>query len=134
MEVIDTRNFGDTLKKYRDTRTVFGPGGRYVLRTFESLVSSDRDDMVRIYDTKNTCAMSLVGISVSKDKKLITQMRDFYSKGVSLKQSFPAQKSFFQTQLFAIASLPQGISLYEDAASDGRTSLTLGYLSPSYNS
>jgi Trypsin-like peptidase domain len=134
MEVLDSRSFGDTLKKYRDTRTTFGPGGRYVLRTFESLISSERDDMVRIYDTKNTCAMSLVGISVSKDKKLISQMQDFYSKGITLKASFPENKTSYQTQIFTLKNIPQGVSIYEDASSDWETSVAVGYLSTRYNS
>ena len=110
-EELDTRDGGDFLKKYSDTRTVLA-GGRYVMRSMQSRVSTERSDLIRIYDTQSTCAYTLRGVSIDKDRASIAKVVNFATAGLTLKKSYP-RTTRFHNQLLHIASMPTGVSISE---------------------
>lgn len=123
---LDLRLSGDSIKKYKETKTIIGDKWQYLMRTLESLLSSENKDLINIYDTKNTCAMTINRINVKKNKKIIDQAISFLISGITFKKAFP-QTKWFTTQLFNIGRLPAGISIKESPNQGGDTSIELGY-------
>lgn len=122
------RRTGENIKKYKETKSTGGNKGQYLIKTFESLLSSENKDMINIYDTNNTCGMTISRINVAKNKKIIDQALAFLTTGISFKKLYPQTKGF-DTQLFHINILPKGISIKESPNSGGDNSIEIGYFS-----
>ncbi len=131
-EDLDMRYSGENLKKYKETITTGGNNNQFRIRTFESLISSDRGDLINIYDTKNTCSATISNINVEKNKKIIDQAIAFIVSGITLKKSH-VQTTGFDTKLFHIETLPTGITIKESPDRSGDSSISFGYFSPLSN-
>lgn len=123
---LDMRRTGENIKKYKVTESIGGNKGQYLIRTLESLLSSENKDMINIYDTNNTCGMTISRVNFAKNKKIINQALAFLTTGLSFKKLYPQTKGF-DTQLFHIDTLPKGISIKESPSSGGDNSIEIGY-------
>lgn len=132
LENIKRRTVWESIKKYKETLSFSGNNGQYHIQTLESLLSSKGGDVINIYDTKNTCLASISNINIAKDKKIIDQAIAFIVSGITLKKSYQQTKGF-DTQLFHIDTLPNGVVMKEAPDQNGDNYLTLGYFSPTSN-
>lgn len=130
---IDARDVEDDMKKYRETITPIGDAGRYTVKSYTSLVSTDASDFVKVFDTRTSCFSAIYGVNLVKHKALIDKAITFLTTGITQKKLYAPISSVFDTQIFHIEKFPTGISLIESPTTGGNNQWMMGYFSQASN-
>lgn len=132
-EELTNRDAGEGLKKYKETKiTLSGASTQYHVSYLESLVSKDKQDVINIYNTKESCVATIQWVNIEKDMKLINKAVAFITSGITTKKPY-LQTSGFDTQIFRIGTIPAGISIKETPGRSGNSSIVLGYFGQKMN-